>query len=138
MLNPKSCSIYLAVGKVEVLAVDLVEFYVSRAEIFYKEGKVEEALEAARLALKAQGAAIANISNSNPNKATQLAAIRIFIARALAKLGRVEESNQEYRALIDEGIYLPPIILGLLHNNLGEERDEKVCLNLDLMKLFFS
>ena len=115
---------------IEPIALDLVEFYISRAEIFYAEGSVEQSIENARLAL-----ALCK-QETHVEKST---AIRIFIAKALARLGRIDASNREYRALIDEGIYLPPIILGLLHNNLNSdstESHEKAQRNMELVKLF--
>ena len=115
-------------GGLETPAIDLVEFYISRAEIAYRSGKVEESLVEARTALS-----LCHYKHFE-NKKT---AIRIFIARGLSKLGDIEGSNAEYRALIDDKIYLPPIILGLMHNNLIAFKDDKAKSNMGLIKLYF-
>jgi len=113
-------------AKVTTMDIDILEFYISRAELFYGDGKTEPALKEARKALTVA---------KNYRKEKEVS-IRIFIAKCLSNLGQIEESNKEYRGLIDEEIFLPPIILGLLHNNLMAGNDEKVKNNMYLMKLF--
>jgi len=109
-----------------VCAIDMLEFYISRAELFHNNGKVDSALKEAHKAL--------SLSKSYPKE--KEISIRIFVAKCLSNLDRIDESNIEYRSLIDENIYLPPIILGLLHNNLRSGNDEKVKNNVQLMNLF--
>ncbi|MCL2587646.1 MAG: hypothetical protein FWE31_05445 [Firmicutes bacterium] len=104
--------------------IDLVEFYLSRAELFYSRHKVTEAIEAAETAL-----------TLNPNKEREIA-LKLFIARALSHKSEFEQSNKIYRNLIDEATYLPPIILGILHNNLQLSKDDKSSKNLGLMKIY--
>jgi len=104
----------------------MLEYYISRAEIFNAEGKIEQALQEAKKALP--------LCINYPKE--KEISLRIFIAKCLSNLGMIEQSNKEYRSLIDENIYLPPIILGLLHNSLLLGNDQKVKTNVNLMKLF--
>ena len=103
------------------------EHFLSRAEILYKGGKTEEAIVNATRALE--------LCRRSRQKTISL---KIFLAKCYAKLGDVEQSNKLYRELIDMDVYLPPVIMGLMHNNLSSERDEKAKRNLDLMKIFLS
>ena len=107
-------------------AVDLVEFYLSKAELAYGKGEVEIAIEAAQIAI--------SLLKHSPNKEREVA-LKLFVARAKSGQGEFEESNEIYRGLIDEDVYLPPIILGILHNNLRLEKDEKSEKNLGLMRI---
>lgn len=109
-------------------AVDMVEFYISKAQILYNQGSVPKAIDVAQTAL--------NLLKTNPSAQREVA-INLFIARAKSSLGHYEESNKIYRGLISEDAYLPPIILGILHNNLQLQRDEKVTKNVNLLKLIF-
>lgn len=105
---------------------DELEFHLSRAELFFREGEVERALRSARRALLL-------CADKESSKAV---ALRIFVAKCYCALGEIEKSNAEYRALIDENNYLPPIIMGLMHNNLLQGKDEKVKKNMQLVKIF--
>ena len=107
--------------------VDLVEYYLSRAEIFYTKGKVNEAIQSAETAL--------NLCRSHPHVEREIA-LKLFIARAKSHQGLYEESNKIYRSLIDEKVYLPPIMLGILHNNLNLKQGEKVKNNVHLMRIW--
>ena len=104
--------------------VDLVEFYLSRAELQYARGLVDEAIESANTAL-----------SLNPNAEKQTA-LKLFVARAKSSLGEFLESNKIYHELISEFIYLPPVILGILHNNLHLSKNDKSEKNLSLMQIF--
>ena len=112
--------------KITTLNVDMVEFYISKAELDYKAGRVSVSIDSARKALK--------LCNSNKFREKSLS-LRIFIARGLSRLRQIEASNSIYRSLIGEGVYLPPIIMGLMHNNLQSGNSEKVKRNLHLVKL---
>lgn len=85
--------------------MDDVEKYISLAEIAYKSGNVARAVIHARSALRR------DISHE------KAVALRIFIARAYSKLGKIDESNKIYRALLNEKNYLPPVVMGLVFNN---------------------
>lgn len=100
-----------------------VEKWVSLAEIEYKSGNISAALNYAKEGLAQTG---------EPEKIT---AFKIFIARCHAKIGNINESNQIYRELVKEKIYLPPVIMGLLYNNL--HNNQKAKNNLRLMRVFF-
>lgn len=101
-----------------------LEHHISRAEIFYSQDRTAFALKEAKLALE-QGPT-----------SEQAISIKTFIAKCYSKLGRIEESNKIYRELLAEEVYLPPVILGLLHNNLAHGKYEKVKKNIHLVKLF--
>jgi len=102
--------------------VENVEKYVSLAEIEYKSGNILRAIDHAR-----QG--IAHTTDQS-----KIISFKIFIARAYAKIGKTHESNLIYRELIREKIYMPPVIMGLLYNNL--HNTEKANGQLNLMKIF--
>ena len=104
--------------------IDLVEFYLSRAELQYANGLVRESIQSAETALSLR---------PNPERTV---ALKLFIARALSSLSEFDHSNKICRELITENVYLPPIILGILHNNLQLSRIEKSERNLGLIKLF--
>ena len=103
-----------------------VEKYISLAEIAYKSGNTAAAVRHAKTALQC---------DISPAMTTSL---RIFIARAYSKMGKIKESNTVYRALLNEKNYLPPIIMGLLCNNLkSKELDAgKLHGNIGLVKIF--
>ena len=105
--------------------IDLVEFYLSRAELLYARNEVQAAIKAANTAL-----GIRSVSQERK------VALKLFVARALSALGHFEESNVVYRELIDEDTYLPPVILGILHNNLQLSKDEKSEKNINLMHAY--
>ncbi|MDR0461867.1 MAG: hypothetical protein LBG88_00860 [Christensenellaceae bacterium] len=106
--------------------MDNVERYISLAEIAYKSGNVSKSIVYAKAALKC---------DITPEKVT---ALRIFIARGYSKIGKIEESNKVYRALLTEKNYLPPIVMGLLHNNFKQKdlNTQKISRNLGLMKVW--
>jgi hypothetical protein len=104
--------------------VDKLETCISRAEIAWKSGHSARAIRHATRAIE--------LCN-DPRKTT---ALKIFIARAKSSLGKYAESNEIYRALIDENTYLPPIILGLLYNNFKTASLEKQKCNINLIKLY--
>jgi len=112
---------------VETPAIDLVEFYISRAEIFYRSGQAAHAIREAETALSLC---------RKPWQEEKRTAIRIFIARAYARDGDFARSNKKYRELISDRIFIPPIVMGLMHNNLRLGADEKVYRNITLMRLF--
>jgi len=104
--------------------VDLVEFYLSKAELLYSRGEIEQSIQAANIAL-----------SQRPIREREIA-LKLFIARAKSGLNLFEESNTIYRSLIDENVYLPPVILGILHNNLNLSKDDKTQQNIGLMRIF--
>ena len=104
-------------------AIDLVEYYLSRAELQYARGQTRESIVSAKTAL--------GLEPSLEKKT----ALELFIARAKSSLGEFSASNEIYRALIDENTYLPPIILGILHNNLRLAKTDKSKKNLALINL---
>ena len=106
-----------------------IEYHLSRAEIFYKEQNIEQAIEDAQKAL-------ALCDNTESSKDEKAISLRIFIARCYSKLGELDISNEVYRSLIDEKVYLPPVLLGLMHNNLSEDKHEKVKRNMTLVKIY--
>jgi len=114
---------YMKVTVVPIARSEL-ESCLSRAEIFYKQGKVVRALASAQAALL------------HCKREEQRVALNIFIAKCLSRLGRFDESNAVYRSLIDDKVYLPPVIMGLMHNNLQLKKDDKVSKNMHLIKLF--
>jgi len=102
----------------------MLDFHVSAAEVFYKSGDTAKAIECAREALAL------DISYE------QSVALWIFVARAESKLGNYEDSNKILRRLIDEKVYLPPVILTLFYNSLKMNKTEKAAKNMDLMRIF--
>ena len=104
-----------------------LEYHTSRAEIFYREGDVAEGIKEARRAL---------LHCKDELHRERATALRIFIAKSYSALGDHDRSNSEYRALIDEGTYLPPIIMGIMHNNIEQGRHDKVRHNVHLVRLF--
>lgn len=103
---------------------DTLEYHIRRAEIFLRRGKTKHAITEAKIAL-----ALAEKSETQT-------AIKTFIAKCLSHLGKHEESNRAYRELINTGAYIPPIIVGILHNNLTLSKDDKAGKNIHLIKLF--
>jgi len=101
-----------------------LEHHISLAEIYDKQGRVAMSLKEAKLAL-----------DHNPSKEKEVA-IKLFIAKAYTKLGDINKSTELYRQLLDEGVYLPPVLLGILHNNLTQNKYAKVKKNIHLVKLF--
>ena len=104
--------------------MDKTEELISAAEVFWKSGDTSRALQAAEQALE--------ISNC-PAKKT---ALSIFIARAHSKKGNYAKSNELLRSIINENIYLPPIILTICYNNLKLDEMEKSLRNTGLVKIF--
>lgn len=100
------------------------EYYVARAELAYNQNHPTVALNEAKLAQK------------YANTKARQSAIGIFIAKCYTALGDYEKSSQTYRDLIKEGTYLPPIMMGLMYNNLEEKRNNKVKNNITVVKLF--
>jgi hypothetical protein len=103
-----------------------VERYISLAELSYKSGNIAKAVSWAKAGLKC------DISHEKG------VALRIFIARAYSRLGKIHESNVVYRALLNEKNYLPPIVMGLLYNNFKakEINTKKISQNLGLIKIW--
>jgi len=99
------------------------EYYISRAEIAYKRGQIKQAIRHARRA-----------GSLCPASGPKYHAVEIFIARAYSRLGQFEQSNRIYRGLVDDKIYLPPVIMGLLYNNLKNPNKSK--RNIALFKVF--
>ncbi|MCL2570595.1 MAG: hypothetical protein FWE16_05355 [Firmicutes bacterium] len=104
-----------------------LEHHISRAEIFYKTNKIKDAIASASRALE--------LCASKPQKQI---ALKIFLAKCYAKIGDMESSNNLYRTLIDEKVYMTPIIMGLMHNNISTEKDAKVKMNMDLIKILLA
>ncbi len=100
------------------------EYYISRAELAYQQHQTNAALTAAQIAKKYAD-----------TKARQTA-IGIFIAKCYSALGEFEKSSQTYRELIKDGTYLPPVIMGMMYNNLESKKTEKVRRNITMVKLF--
>ena len=100
------------------------EYYVARAELEYSKKNITAALNEAKLAQK------------YAKTKAQQSAIGIFIAKCYTALGDYEKSSQTYRTLIKEGTYLPPIMMGLMYNNLEEKQNKKARNNITVVKLF--
>jgi hypothetical protein len=100
----------------------MTEKYVALAEIEYKSGNIPAAIRHAQNGLRVA------------QKDEQIIAFKIFIARALSKIGKTAESNEIYRDLIRQKIYMPPVIMGLLYNNF--KNTEKVHGQMNLLKIF--
>ena len=101
-----------------------LDFHVSAAEVFWKTGDTSRAISHANEALALEITREQEIS------------LWIFIARAHSKLGNFDESNKILRKLIDDKIYLPPVILTLFYNSLKTNKPEKSARSLSLIKLF--
>ena len=101
--------------------MDKFEALISKAEIAYKSGQVAQAVKWAKKAL---------VGCDEPSKAV---ALQIFIARAHSKLGNFKKSNDIYRELLRDGVYIAPVVFGLFYNNF-EGATEKLGLNLTLVK----
>lgn len=100
------------------------EYYVTRAEFEYSKHHHTAALNEAKLAQK------------YANTKARQSAIGIFIAKCYTALGEYEKSSQTYRNLIKDGTYLPPIMMGLMYNNLEKKQTSKVQNNITVVKLF--
>ena len=137
----------LCIVIIMVLFNEKLEYHLSRAEIFYRENNIEQAIEDAQMALSlccahasldlstsVEMTACDEIGGGDGEKAV---ALRIFIARCYSKLGDIEKSNALYRELVNEKVYLPPVILGLMHNNLAENKSDKVKKNMRLVRIYF-
>lgn len=105
--------------------MDKLEHYISRAEWFWKSGDIKPAMQSARQALKHVGV----------HEGKRIA-LRIFIARGYSRLRDFTESSRIYRELLQEEVYLPPVIMGLLHNSLSVSQNQKSLNNAGLVKLF--
>ena len=116
-------SIYIVMATVCDL-YDGWEYYIARAELAYQQHQTNAALTAAQIAKKYAD-----------TKARQTA-IGIFIAKCYSALGEFEKSSQTYRELIKDGTYLPPVIMGMMYNNLENKKTEKVRRNITMVKLF--
>jgi pentatricopeptide repeat protein len=101
--------------------VDNFESLISKAEISYKGGKPAQAIKFAKKAL------------AGCDDAPKMVALQIFIARAYSKLGNFKKSNDIYRELLRDGVYIAPVVFGLFYNNF-ESATEKLKLNLTLVK----
>lgn len=97
------------------------EYFINEAEVFYKRGRVVDAIDSARLALSFLPGNIA---------------INLFIAKCYARLGFSNKSNELYRSLINDKNFIPPMLVGLLHNNLIISDAEKLSRNIELIKLY--
>jgi hypothetical protein len=111
------------VGRV-VSLFDGWNYYISLAELEYKRGEIKCALSTALIG-----------KNYAKTKA-QKTAIGIFIAKCYGQLGDYQKSSAIYRELIDEKVYLPPVMLGIMYNNLKVNNDEKAERNISLIKIF--
>ena len=100
------------------------EYYIARAELEYNENKINEALLDAKMA-----------ERYADTKARQTA-IGIFIAKCYSALGDYEQSSKTYRQLIKLGTYLPPVIMGMMYNNLRQKQVGKLKNNITLVKVF--
>jgi hypothetical protein len=101
-----------------------VEYFISRAEIFYKEGSTERSIAEATRAVE--------LTECEAERT----ALRIFIARGYSKLGDFNRSNKIYRALISENVFLPPIMLGLFYNSIEQQKTQKSKNNSEIIKLY--
>ena len=101
--------------------MDEFERLISKAEIAYKGGRAAQAIKWAKKAL------------AGCVDAPKIVALQIFIARAHSKLGDFKKSNEIYRGLLRDGVYIAPVIFGLFYNNF-EGATEKLGLNLTLVK----
>jgi len=104
------------------MCVDKFETLISKAEIAYKSGKIAAAITHAKKAL------------AECDESSKTAALQIFIARAHSKLGNFKKSNEIYRELLREGVYIAPVVFGLFYNNFESTKAEKMKLNLGLVK----
>jgi tetratricopeptide (TPR) repeat protein len=100
------------------------EYYISRAEIEYKNKEFGSALQNAKIAK--------NYADTKARKT----AIGIFIAKCHSALGQYDESSKLYRELIKEDTYLPPVLMGMMYNNLETRKTGKVQKNITLVKVF--
>ena len=100
------------------------EYYIARAELAYSQNQINAALTDAKIAKK------------YANTKARQTAIGIFIAKCYAALGDFEQSSQTYRELIKEGTYLPPVIMGMMYNNLEKRKTDKLQKNITVVKLF--
>lgn len=100
------------------------EYYIARAELKYNEGKPNEALLDGQMAKK------------YADTKARRTAIGIFIAKCYSALGSYEQSSKTYRELIKDGTYLPPVIMGMMYNNLKQKNTDKVKSNITLVKVF--
>lgn len=100
------------------------EYYIARAELEYSQNKFNAALTDAKIAKK------------YANTKARQTAIGIFIAKCYSALGEFEQSSQTYRELIKEGTYLPPVIMGIMYNNLEKKKTDKLQKNVTMVKIF--
>ena len=100
------------------------EHFIARAEIAYKSGHIKSAVRWAKRAIE------------ECDRCETESALKIFIARCYSKLGKYHESNVIYRRLIDGQNYLPPVIMGLLYNNI--KIAEKAKRTVAWLKLYYS
>lgn len=100
------------------------EYYIARAELAFQQNQTNAALTAAQIAKK------------YANTKARQTAIGIFIGKCYAALGEYEKSSQTYRELIKDGTYLPPVIMGIMYNNLEKKKAAKVNHNITMVKLF--
>jgi len=103
--------------------VDKAELLISRAEVAYKSGNTKGAVRYAKRALGETG------------DSAKAVALRIFIARALGKIGKIGESNAIYRQLLRENIYMPPVVMGLFYNNFKTTPTDKMRLNMKFIRV---
>jgi hypothetical protein len=100
------------------------EYYISRAETEYRNGNFGAALQDGILA---QGYA---------DTAARTTSIGIFIAKCHTALGEYDKSSKIYRKLIKEDAFIPPMLFGIMYNNLKTQKTERTQQNITLVKLF--
>ena len=120
----KTTAIGISIGMGVQNIADGWEYYVSRAEIEYRGGNFGAALQDGILA------------RGYANTAARTTYIGIFIAKCYTALGDYARSSQIYRELIKEDAYIPPLLMGIMYNNLKTKRTEKTQKNITLIKLF--
>lgn len=100
------------------------DYYIARAELEYNQNQIKAALTDAKIAKK------------YANTKARMTAIGIFIAKCYSALGNFRESSRVYRELIKEGTYLPPVIMGIMYNNLEQKKADKLNKNITVVKIF--
>ena len=115
-------------GEILPFSIDDLENQLSRAELFYKDGEYHKAIRSCIMALK--------LCENKYELNSKVVALKIFLAKCYSQIGEIEKSNKIYRELIDKDVYLPPIIMGLMHNNMVDGKSEKVQKNMQLVKIF--
>jgi len=122
-------------GQVLPLFVNDIEHHLSKAELLYKDGEYHKAIRSCIMALKLCEDE-KNNKITKPGLEGKTVALKIFLAKCYSQIGEIEKSNKVYRDLIDEDVYLPPVIMGLMHNNMVDGKSSKVQKNMQLVKIF--